>query len=102
MILQVEFQLDPALLEVEFSDGDLTLDVAFDGGEDFPVDFGEVQTIVSEDVPVYDGAYGVTPSLEEQTLETAGLMMEENITIEEIPIYVVSNNSGGNTVIIGG
>lgn len=52
-------------------------------------------------VPVYNGSYTVTPSMQEQTLETAGKLMEQNTQIEEIPVSVVSNNSGGSTVKIG-
>lgn len=33
----------------------------------------------------YDGAYSFTPSSEEQTIETAGLVLSENITIKPIP-----------------
>lgn len=90
------------ILQVKFSAGDMTLGVAFDGGEAFPVDFGEIQTIGSNDIPAYDGDYKIKPSLEEQTLETAGLLMREDTTIEPIPVAVVSNNFGGTTVIIGG
>lgn len=52
--------------------------------------------------PEYTGPYEVTPNLNAQTLETAGQLMREDVTIKPIPIYEVSNNSGGTTVIIGG
>lgn len=52
-------------------------------------------------VPVYAGTYTVTPSTSDQTLETAGMLMEQDTLIEEIPISVVSNNVGGSTVTIG-
>lgn len=58
--------------------------------------------VPGKDAPTYDGPYAVTPSLNEQMLETAQKMMSDNVTVKEIPIYVVSNNSGGTTVIIGG
>ena len=35
--------------------------------------------------PTYDGAYSVTPSTEEQTLYTDGLMMDNNVTIQAMP-----------------
>ena len=53
-------------------------------------------------VPEYKGSYEVTPDLNAQTLETAGQLMREDVTIKPIPIYEVSNTSGGTTVIIGG
>lgn len=37
------------------------------------------------DAPHYHGAYSVTPSAEEQTLDVAGLLMEQNVTIAPIP-----------------
>lgn len=49
----------------------------------------------------YSGAYTVTPSSSEQTLETASKLMEDDVTVKEIPYYDVSNTSGGSTVYIG-
>lgn len=50
---------------------------------------------------VYEGAYIVTPSVSNQTLETANKLMQSDVTIEEIPYAEVSNNSGGKTASIG-
>lgn len=55
----------------------------------------------SAEADTYDGEYTVTPKVESQTLETAGKLMDDNVTIKEIPYYNVSNNSGGSTVYIG-
>jgi len=33
----------------------------------------------------YQGAYAVTPSSEEQTLQTAGLVLDQDVTIAPIP-----------------
>lgn len=54
---------------------------------------------VSE-VEYYEGEYTVTPEVEGQTLETAGKMMGDNVTINDIPLYDTSNTSGGTTVYI--
>lgn len=51
--------------------------------------------------PVYSGAYTVIPSTSSQTLETEGMLMKQNTIIEEIPLSVVSNDSGGTTATIG-
>jgi hypothetical protein len=51
--------------------------------------------------PVYQGAYTVVPRTHYQTLETAGMLMMQNTLIEEIPLSVASNNSGGTTATIG-
>lgn len=51
--------------------------------------------------PVYQGVYTVVPRTHSQTLETAGMLMTQNTVIEEIPLSVVPNNSGGTTATIG-
>lgn len=63
---------------------------------------GTLEFHYSDAAPEYAGPYEVAPTLDAQTLETSGFLMRENMTIKEIPIYEVSNNSGGTTVIIGG
>lgn len=52
------------------------------------------------DVPEYEGPYEVTPQVEAQTLETAGKIMKNDVAVKAIPIYEVSNTSGGSTVYI--
>lgn len=90
------------ILQVKFTEASSVFDLLFSEQEQFSVDFGEIYEIVSSDVPVYEDSYTVRPALVEQTLETAGLLMRQDVTVEQIPIYVVSNNSGGTTVTIGG
>ena len=51
--------------------------------------------------PIYNGQYEVTPSFENKSLPTAGKLLSRDVTIYEIPVYSVSNPSGGNTVTIG-
>lgn len=53
------------------------------------------------DAESYEGEYTVTPTFEKQILQTAKKIMKENVTVNEIQVTVVSNSSGGNTVIIG-
>lgn len=51
----------------------------------------------------YTGDYTVTPMVEvEQTLETNGLRMTDDITVLKIPYFETTNLSGGYTAIIGG
>lgn len=52
--------------------------------------------------PVYDGAYEVTPTFQEQSLSTADKVLKEDVTIKAIPRYDVSNEAGGITTYIGG
>lgn len=54
------------------------------------------------DAERYEGSYNVTPTFEEQKLETKNRVMREDLVVTEIPISRVSNTSGGNTIIIGG
>ena len=61
-----------------------------------------VIAVNSGDVPVYDGAYSVTPKVyEETTLETKQKLMQNNVTISRIPQYQVSNDAEGVTLISG-
>lgn len=57
--------------------------------------------IIGGNVEEYKGDYEVIPTFEKQTLETARKVMREDVTVKEIAVTVVSNSSGGNTVIIG-
>lgn len=55
----------------------------------------------TDKTPYYRGNYEVKPSAESQTLYTQGLRMTDDVTIQEIPYYETTNESGGYTVIIG-
>lgn len=102
MILEVVFEHESSEISVELSTESAEITVEF--SEDAPLDaeFGEVSEIISENVPRYDGLYEVHPSFSGQVLGTAGMLMEENVKVEQIPLLRISNNSGGTTVIIGG
>lgn len=63
---------------------------------------GTLEFHYSDAAPEYAGSYEVIPALDSQTMETAGQLMRKDVTIKPIPIYEVSNNAGGTTVIIGG
>lgn len=102
MILDIVFAEVRAELAVEFSGDSMDFDVTLDAEEDLMADFGEVNVIVSDAVPRYDGPHEVNPTFTDQVLDTSGLLLEEDIKIESIPLARVSNNSGGTTVIIGG
>lgn len=56
--------------------------------------------IIASDKPTYSGEYEVTPSAHEaQTLETAGHIMEDNVTVKIIPFFQTSNVSGDTVYI---
>lgn len=51
----------------------------------------------------YLGPYEVIPlAYDETVLETKDLVMDENVTVLQIPYYETSNLSGGYTVFIAG
>ena len=53
-------------------------------------------------VPVYTGEYEVTPKTYEETvLPTKDKKLTANVEVRKIPQYEVSNQSGGETLIIG-
>ena len=49
---------------------------------------------------VFSGPYNVVPKVNAQTLETADKYMAKDVSVEAVPFYSVSNQSGGNTVYI--
>ena len=58
--------------------------------------------VIYADVDSYNGTYVVTPKpYVNQTLETAGLRMHQDVTVKKIPYYQTSNTDG-YTVYIGG
>lgn len=68
---------------------------------DFQADFGQIQVRGEATVEPYMGAYEVTPTLQGLTMGTENKRMVQDTVIRPIPIYTVSNNSGGTTVTIG-
>ena len=68
----------------------------------FPEGFiNEIRSIVSN-ADFWDGNYEITPSIISQNLDTRGKTMRDDLLINKIPYYEVSNNSFGRTVYIGG
>ena len=67
----------------------------------FKVKFGEVQTVTEYIGDKYEGDYNITPSVEVQKMETKNKIMLDDVTVNAIPYFDVSNTSGGSTVYIG-
>lgn len=57
--------------------------------------------IIIETYEKYDGEYEVIPTFEGQVLETKDKVMQNNVTVTEIPVFETSNTAGGTTVYIG-
>lgn len=102
MIIEVTFEQIEADMQIDFDETAVEIPIQFDSDDDFEVGFGEVTEVIPDDIPAYEGNYEVNPTFADQILDTSGLLMEEDVTIKPIPIYEVSNNAGGTTVIIGG
>lgn len=68
----------------------------------FSVRFDSIQTAsIRENVEYYEGDYDVTPAVNSQTLDTAKKFMGDDVTVNPIPFFDVSNTAGGTTVYIG-
>lgn len=91
MNVQVKFEEISAEFEAKF----------LEENEKFPGDFGALQKISPDEITPYKGPYEVAPTLGAQVMETASKRMVQDTMILPIPIYSVSNNSGGTTVVIG-
>lgn len=59
-----------------------------------------IVTAEGESHEEYTGEYSVTPSRNEQTLETANKVMTDNVVVVAIPYSEVSNLVGGTTYYI--
>lgn len=82
----------------------MLLDIEFELIEqDLAVDFGAVSIIHGGgEADPYTGSYEVIPKVTAQTMGTRGKLMAQDVNIEAIPYYAVSNTANGKTVIIGG
>lgn len=70
-------------------DGDLSLNLQLDGDMDLSIqmdgEYGNYIKVVDRDAPIYTGAVEVTPTEQQQILETADKLMLSNVTINPIP-----------------
>ena len=59
-------------------------------------------TILQPTFPYWQGPYEITPATYyQQVLEVKNKSMKQNIKVPKIPQFLVSNDEGGNTLIIG-
>jgi hypothetical protein len=100
MIVEVIFEEIDEELEADFSEDIMELEADFsEDSMELESDFENLQIVNIAGDP-YIGDYAVTPKTEQQILPTKGKTMAEDVTIHPIPIFTVSNTSGGNTVYI--
>lgn len=87
-------------------DGELKIQNEFDGelrcSNSFDGELSVVERVAESYPDVYDGRYEVVPDMEDIVLPCADKLMADDVTVKCIPVWQVSNTSGGLTVIIGG
>lgn len=87
-------------------DGELNLLSEIDGEIDLiiPIDgeVGIITKVTEYDIPSYTGDTTVDPRFEQIVLETAGKVLNQNVTVNSIEVQTMTNLSGGLTVYIGG
>lgn len=66
-------------MQVDFGEAQ-EMDVVFDAGQNFNCTFSDKPHYTT-----YAGPYRVTPAQEEQTLQTMGKLVSQNITVNPIP-----------------
>ena len=62
-----------------------TVPLSVVGGGAISLEMEQVRTIYRDERPAYDGPYSVTPSAEEQVLDTNGKRMTGDVVIDPIP-----------------
>ena len=91
MVFTVRFNQSSVRLDAKLQTDSKRLNAEFAG-------FQKISEI--KDAEPYTGDYEVTPKVEAQTMHTAQKLMAQDVTIKAIPIYNVTNHSGGSTVYI--
>lgn len=85
-------------IDIHFSEGQQFTPQFHDDG-DFTCDFGEI--LIVHEYDWYEGAYEITPKINEQVMPTQDKTMREDVTIFAIPYAETTNIGGGYTATIG-
>lgn len=96
----IETALEPIYLDVELSVEEYELDV--DMEEALEVDLETNIIVQKTSGDIYEGPYDAIPSFDSQELLTKNKFLNDNVTVEPIPVSRTLNLSGGTTVYIGG
>lgn len=92
--------LEPILLDVELSVEEYDLEI--DEESSYDVELATAIKIIRIEGEHYEGPYEVIPKTESIILETRNKLMDDDVTVYEIPYAEVSNLAGGKTATIGG
>lgn len=79
-----------------------TFHATFEDENDFGLVFDEEIIEIDRHFDPYRGDYEITPNYMDQILATKHKVMEDDVTVFQIPVNVTANPQGGNTVVIGG
>ena len=79
--------------EVSFQEGTLKGRIISDG-----VLKGHL--MIAKNFDNYTGTYTITPKIISQSIPTANKLMNDDVTVNGIPYYEVTNQQGGTTFII--
>lgn len=93
----------PSIITKQSLDGDVDVASKLHGDistQDKLLGSVSISSVFTASNEVYNGPYSVTPSVDAQTLNTKEKTMVDDVTIQKIPYYEVSNNSGGLTATI--
>lgn len=85
------------VFDLEVSNDSFELDIIEDPFESFTIDYSVDITQISGDH--YDGPYEITPKTTEQKLETKFKVMDNDVTVLQVP-YWKTGNEYGDTVYI--
>ena len=89
-------------MPVELSGGTLKIisfDIGFEAESEMSGQFDKFTEVSSQEYPYYGGEYEVTPSVDEQVLETKDTIMADDLTIKSVPYYETSNVNGTTVYI---
>ncbi len=92
--------LEPILLDLDVSTEEYDLEL--DALEELDVEIDTVIQVKQIEADEYDGSYTVTPTFENQYLETTNKLLRDDVTVYSIPVSRTANPAGGTTVYIGG
>lgn len=76
--------------------------ISFELGESATLDVGFDVLVSAPPSAAYTGVYTVTPKIDGPVvLSTKNKTMRDDVTVRKIPQHEVSNEAGGNTLIMG-
>ena len=90
-----------AVFNASFS-GNGEFSASFNSNASFSVGMAEQVVIEIIEGRRYEGDYVVTPTFDDQLLDTKQKVMEDDLLVEQIKVSSVTNLTGGNTITIGG